>query len=212
VAVPEHRRAEAAAMAGSLGRDAIERFPFAAGTGPVTTDVTEALLARTWQPALSVIGADGLPPTTLAGNVLRPYTALKLSFRLPPTADAGAVKQELVATLLDDPPYGADVAFDRSEAADGWSAPPLAPWLAEAVTAASEAEFGPPPGFMGEGGSIPFMGMLGQRFPQAQFVITGVLGPGSNAHGPNEFLHLPTAERLTRCLARLLDAHANRTA
>jgi acetylornithine deacetylase/succinyl-diaminopimelate desuccinylase-like protein len=211
VEIPEHRRAEAAAMAQALGREAIDRFPFVDGAGPVVTDVTEALLARTWRPALSVVGADGLPPTAVAGNVLRPATSLKLSFRLPPTADADAARDELRRRLLADPPYGARVAFERSEAAGGWNAPALAPWLAAALEAASKAEFGSSVASMGEGGSIPFMGMLGQRFPAAQFVITGVLGPGTNAHGPNEYLHLPTAERLTAALVRLLDAHANRT-
>jgi acetylornithine deacetylase/succinyl-diaminopimelate desuccinylase-like protein len=160
---------------------------------------------------MSVIGADGLPATAAAGNVLRPSTSLKLSFRLPPTADAEAVRTELRQQLLADPPYGARVSFERSEAADGWDAPALVPWLAEALEASSRAEFGTSMASMGEGGSIPFMGMLGQRFPAAQFVVTGVLGPGTNAHGPNEYLHLPTAERLTGCLVRLLDAHANRT-
>jgi acetylornithine deacetylase/succinyl-diaminopimelate desuccinylase-like protein len=209
VEVPEHRRAEAAAMVEALGPDALEGFPFVAGARPVTSDVTEALLNRTWRPALSIVGADGLPPTNLAGNVLRPSTSLKLSFRLPPTADSHVVQAQLRHVLLADPPYGARVSFERSEAADGWDAPALRPWLADALDEASQASFGRPVGFMGEGGSIPFMGMLGRRFPQAQFVVTGVLGPGSNAHGPNEFLHLRTAERLTRCLAHLLDAHAH---
>ena len=210
VEIPEHRRQEAAAMAAALGEGALERFPYVPGGRAVTADLTEALLNRTWRPAMSVIGADGLPATNLAGNVLRPSTSLKLSFRLPPTVDARAVQAQLRDVVLADPPYGAKLTFERSEAADGWDAPSLAPWLGEALESASQSEFGRPVAFMGEGGSIPFMGMLGQRFPQAQFVITGVLGPGSNAHGPNEFLHLPTAERLTRCLVHLLAAHANR--
>lgn len=210
VEIPEHRRQEAATMAAALGEGALERFPYVPGGRAVTADLTEALLNRTWRPAMSVIGADGLPPTNLAGNVLRPSTSLKLSFRLPPTVDAGAVQAQLREVVLSDPPYGAKASFERSEAADGWNAPSLAPWLGEALESASRSEFGRSVAFMGEGGSIPFMGMLGQRFPQAQFVVTGVLGPGSNAHGPNEFLHLPTAERLTRCLVHLLAAHANR--
>ena len=198
-------------MVAALGSAAVEGFPFVPGAGPTTADPVEALLNRTWRPTLSVVGADGLPPTASAGNVLRPSTSLKLSFRLPPTADAAAVQAQLREVVLADPPYGARVTFDRSEAADGWNAPPLQPWLSDALERASQAEFGRPVRFMAEGGSIPFMGMLGRRFPEAQFVITGVLGPGSNAHGPNEFLHLPTAERLTRCLVHLLDAHARRS-
>ena len=63
---------------------------------------------------------------------------------------------------------------------------------------------------MGEGGTIPFMAMLGRRFPDAQFLITGVLGPRSNAHGPNEFLHIEYAKRLTACVAEIIAAHAAR--
>jgi acetylornithine deacetylase/succinyl-diaminopimelate desuccinylase-like protein len=62
--------------------------------------------------------------------------------------------------------------------------------------------------WMGEGGTIPFMAMLGQKYPQAQFLITGVLGPHSNAHGPNEFLHLGYAKKLTACVADVLAAQA----
>ena len=61
--------------------------------------------------------------------------------------------------------------------------------------------------YMGEGGTIPFMGMLGEKFPGAQFMITGVLGPHSNAHGPNEFLHIPTGKRVTAAVARVIADH-----
>jgi acetylornithine deacetylase/succinyl-diaminopimelate desuccinylase-like protein len=171
-------------------------------------DGADALLARTWRPALSYTGIDGLPPTGRAGNVLRPATALKLSLRLPPTADPVAVQAAVRATLEADPPSGATVTFDRSETAPGWDAPDLAPWLRRAVDDGSRAAFARPALLMGEGGTIPFMGMLGQRFPEAQFLVTGVLGPGSNAHGPNEFLHLGYAQGLTTVVARVLAAHA----
>ena len=86
----------------------------------------------------------------------------------------------------------------------------FAPWLVDALDAASTATFGEPSRKFGEGGTIPFMGMLGERFPDAQFVITGVIGPDGNAHGPNEYLHIPTARRITGAVALLLDAHARR--
>ena len=168
------------------------------------------MLARTWRAALSIIGGDGLPPVATAGNVLRPSTTLKLSLRIPPTADPAAVAEELRATLLADPPYGASVSVTQSSSGPGWNAPPLAPWLEAGLDAASVAAFGEPARLFGEGGSIPFMGMLGERFPDAQFVITGVLGPDANAHGPNEYLHLPTARRITLAIAELLHAHARR--
>ena len=211
VVIPDQRVAEARAMATAVASGVGDRFPFVPGAGPMVDDGAEALLARTWRPTVSYIGADGLPPTGQAGNVLRPWTAVKLSMRLPPTADSLVVQQALRSCLEADPPYGASVGFDRSEAAPGWNAPDLAPWLREAIDGASLGELGRPAQLMGEGGTIPFMGMLGQRFPRAQFVVTGVLGPESNAHGPNEFLHVAYAERLTAVMARVLDAQAAAT-
>jgi acetylornithine deacetylase/succinyl-diaminopimelate desuccinylase-like protein len=153
---------------------------------------------------------DGIPAGSQAGNVLRPFTSAVMSFRLPPNVDPDAAGAAIGAALEADPPHGAEVHWDVRDAAAGWDAPPTAPWLATALDAASEAEFGHPAGGMGEGGSIPFMAMLGHRFPDAQFVVTGVLGPGTNAHGPNEYLHLETGRRVTAAVAHVLDAHARR--
>ncbi|MGA1075701.1 MAG: M20/M25/M40 family metallo-hydrolase [Ilumatobacteraceae bacterium] len=207
--VPAERVAEAMATAMEIGPIA-DHYPFVPGASPTSSDGGEQLLARTWRAALSVIGADGLPPTARAGNVLRPSTTLKLSLRIPPTADPEAVAAELSETLTVDPPYGARVSVDHLEHAPGWNAPATSPWLAAALDDASTASFGLGARYFGEGGSIPFMGMLGERFPDAQFVITGVLLPDANAHGPNEYLHLPTARRLTECVARILADHAVR--
>ena len=173
-------------------------------------DPTEQLLAHSWRPTLSVIGAAGIPDVAIAGNVLRPFTSLKLSFRLPPTCDADAAAMALRALLTSDPPYGARVSVNRFHCAAGWNAPPFEPWLGEALATASREYFGHPARAFGEGGTIPFMGMLGKMFPAAQFVITGVLGPGSNAHGPNEFLDLVAARKITGCLARIMTEHAHR--
>lgn len=209
VEIPEGRLAEASATAAEIGAIA-DHYPFVDGAGPTTDDPAEQLLARTWKTTLSVVGADGLPPTSRAGNVLRPSTSLKLSFRLPPTADPAAAHAAITAALEADPPYGARVSFHDADSAPGWNAPATAPWLDDALAAASSASFGAPARTFGEGGSIPFMGMLGEKFPDAQFVITGVLGPDANAHGPNEYLHVPTARRLTMAIAHVLDAHARR--
>ncbi len=209
--IPEARRHQAAVAAEALGDGVWAKFPFVDGMQPATPDLTELVLNRTWRPALSITGVDGLPGLDQAGNVLRPGTALKLSLRLAPTADAARASERLRELLEADPPSGARVRFEPDEPGGGWDAPPLAPWLESAIDAASRAHFGRPAVFMGEGGSIPFMGMLGEKFPDAQFLITGVLGPGSNAHGPNEFLHLPTGKRVTACVAQILDLHARRT-
>lgn len=209
VEIPADRVAQARQTGAEIGRIG-DHYPFVDGAGPTTDDPAEQLLARTWRAALSVVGAEGLPPVARAGNVLRPSTSLKLSLRVPPTADAEAALAELVATVTADPPYGARITVGGLESGPGWNAPPLAPWLEQAIDDASTRAFGQPARLFGEGGSIPFMGMLGERFPDAQFVITGVLGPDANAHGPNEYLHLPTARKLTLAVGDLLDAHARR--
>lgn len=208
--IPAERAAQAESAAGVLGASVYAKFPLVAGMQPLSRDPTELLLNNAWRPALSVTGAAGFPPPDNAGNVLRPRTVLKLSLRLPPSCDATAATNHLKELLERDPPYGARVCFEPEPPAPGWNAPPLAPWYADAVQRASQAYFGQPAVFTGEGVTIPFMGMLGAKFPAAQFLIAGVLGPQSNAHGPNEFLHLPAVKKLTCCVADVLGAHAAR--
>ena len=208
--IPGERKAQAARAAEILGGTVLNKFPFAGDTRPMVADHTEAVLNRTWRPALSVIGADGLPSIANAGNVLRPQTSLKLSLRLPPTVDGASATAHLKRLLEADVPHGATVEFEPDQAATGWNAPPTAPWLARVLEDASKTFYGKPAAAMGEGGTIPFMAMLGKHFPDAQFLITGVLGPHSNAHGPNEFLHIPYAKKLTACVAQALAAHAER--
>ncbi|MBI3637242.1 MAG: M20/M25/M40 family metallo-hydrolase, partial [Candidatus Rokubacteria bacterium] len=211
VEIPPDRLAQARAVAAALGREIHEKFPFVPGLRPVATDSLELLLNNTWRPALAITGVDGIPPLADAGNVLRPLTSLKLSLRLPPTADAKAAVERLGDVLTADPPYGARVTF-TGDGGTGWNAPPMSDWLLASIDGASQAYFGKPAMFEGTGGSIPFMAMLGARFPRAQFLVTGVLGPGSNAHGPNEFLHVPTGVRVTACVARVLADHHRATA
>ncbi|MBS0383884.1 MAG: M20/M25/M40 family metallo-hydrolase [Proteobacteria bacterium] len=208
--IPAGRIAQAKAAAQALGDQVYAKFPFVKGMNPANDDLVELVLNRTWRPALSVVGLDGAPQPANAGNVLRPFTAAKLSMRLPPTVDAEQAARRMSKILTDDPPYGARVSFQVEEPGTGWNAPETAPWLASALEDASHASWGQPMAMMGEGGSIPFMAMLGAKFPQAQFVVTGVLGPNSNAHGPNEFLHLPTGKRVTETVARVLAAHHER--
>jgi acetylornithine deacetylase/succinyl-diaminopimelate desuccinylase-like protein len=208
--IPEERGTQARAAADIMGELVIRKYPFAGGTRPMVAGRAEAVLNRTWRPALSVVGADGLPSIADAGNVLRPRTLLKLSLRIPPTLDGERATNDLKRLLEADPPHGATVRFEPDQGATGWNAPPTAPWLAAALEAASKAHYGQPAAAMGEGGTIPFMAMLGKHFPDAQFLITGVLGPHSNAHGPNEFLHVPYAKKLTACVADVIAAHAIR--
>ena len=208
--IPVERVEQAGVAAAVMGDIVFGKYPFTAGTTPMVGDPAEALLNRTWRPALSVVGADGLPAIAHAGNVLRPSTSLKLSLRLPPTLNAERATHEMKALLESDSPHGASVRFDADQSATGWNAPPTERWLADAMQRSSQAFYGKPVAAMGEGGTIPFMAMLGTQFPDAQFLITGVLGPHSNAHGPNEFLHLPYAKKLTACVADIIAAHAAR--
>jgi acetylornithine deacetylase/succinyl-diaminopimelate desuccinylase-like protein len=214
--LPTDRLAQVQAAAAMLGDALWQRFPWACGadggsTLPTTTDPVEALLNRTWRPTLSVTGVDGFPDMKNAGNVLRPYTAFKLSLRLPPLVDGHQASLHLKTLLEDNAPYNAKVTFHpdgRAGAlgANGWNAPSLAPWLEAALNTASLAQFGAPVGYIGQGGTIPLMSMLQQGFPAAQMMVCGVLGPKSNAHGPNEFLHVPYAKRLTAAVAQVIAA------
>ena len=207
VEVPADRLQQAGTVAQVLGSEVYDKFPLAAGLKPMADDLTELVLNRTWRPALSVTGVDGIPPLASAGNVLRPYTSLKISLRLPPTLDGKVAGDLLKGVLERDAPNGAQVTLDLEKASSGWNAPAMAPWLERAIDMASQEFFGRPAMYMGEGGTIPFMGMLGEKFPGAQFMITGVLGPHSNAHGPNEFLHIPMGKRVTASVARVLAEH-----
>ncbi len=205
--IPPERLQQAKTAARVLDKDVYDKFPFVDGMTPALSDLTELVLNRTWRPALSVTGVDGIPALGSAGNVLRPYTAVKVSMRLPPTTDGKKGGEALKAALIANPPYGAKVTFDLEKTASGWNAPALSPWLSAAIDEASQSAFGKPPMYMGEGGTIPFMGMLGEKFPRAQFMITGVLGPQSNAHGPNEFLHIPTGKKVTAAVAAVVAKH-----
>ena len=218
--VPADRLAQAQATAAILGEEVYRRFPWAhydcGGSTtfalPTTTDPVQALLKRTWEPTLSVTGAEGFPALQDAGNVLRPYTAFKLSLRLPPLVDAGQAVQELKALLEDNAPYQAKVTFQGGGGATGWNAPATTPWFEKALNEASQAHFGAPCGYIGQGGTIPLMNMLSEGFPTAQMMVCGVLGPKSNAHGPNEFLHVPYAKRLTASVAHVMAAMAQQGA
>ncbi len=205
--IPLERIDQAKLAAQILGATVIDKYPFKDAMQPMVSDRAEALLNRTWRPALSITGADGMPSIANAGNVLRPQTSLKLSLRLPPTIDGEQASHALKRLLVTDPPYGATVCLADERGTTGWNAPPTAAWLNQAIDAASSHFYDKPSAAMGEGGTIPFMAMLGKHFPEAQFLITGVLGPHANAHGPNEFLHVPYAKKLTACVAFVLAAH-----
>ncbi len=208
VQIPPDRAEQARDAAKILGDEVFTKLPFTAKTKPMAPDVTEMILNRTWRPQLAITGMDGYPHPLDGGNVLLPYSTAKLSLRLPPTCDAVKATAAVKRVLESSAPYNATISFEAEDGQDGWNAPTLSTWLKSSLDNASKANFGRPVAFMGEGGSIPFMAMLGAKFPKTQFVVTGVLGPHSNAHGPNEFLDIPTAKKVTGCIAQVLADHA----
>lgn len=207
VEIPQQRLDQAAKAAEVLGDSLFEEIPFVKNAQPDTNDVAELILRRTWKPALSITGCDGMPTTENAGNVTLPKLSVKFSLRIPPTLDPELASAILKKTIEENPPYQAKITFDVEKSSAGWNAPAEQKWLVDAANKASQTYFGKDAVYVGEGGSIPFMGMLGKKFPKAQFIITGLLGPGSNAHGPNEFLHIPTGKKLTACVAQLIADH-----
>lgn len=207
VEIPEQRIKQAEQAADILGHQVYEAYAFAPGVKPVSESLAELVLNRSWRPSLAVTGADGLPKIADAGNTLHAFTSLKLALRVPPTCDIKQAAQALKQTLEYNPPYNANVSFSLDPAGAGWHAPELQPWLAKACDDASLAFYQKPAAYLGEGGSIPFMSMLAAKFPAAQFMVVGVLGPHANAHGPNEFLHIPMAKKLTCCIAQVIAEH-----
>lgn len=212
VDVPARRMDEVRVAADILGEAIINDIPWAQHSDgskvqPMAQDPLNALLGKTWHSTLSITGVDGIPALGDAGNVLRPYSALKLSFRLPPLADASVVSKQLETLLMQDAPYHAKVTFQAEQSGSGWSLPDYPQWLDAALQQASQDFYGKPCAFLGEGGSIPLINMLQTTFPEAQMLVCGVLGPNSNAHGPNEFLHIPYAKNLTACIAQVLAKH-----
>jgi acetylornithine deacetylase/succinyl-diaminopimelate desuccinylase-like protein len=205
--IPAERVEQAKEAARVLDTAVFDKFPLVAGLKPMADELNELVHNRTLRPALSVTGVDGMPPLSSAGNVLRPFTSVKLSLRLPPTLDGKKAGELLKQTLEANPPNNAKVTLELEKASTGWNAPAMSSWLSQAIDTASQEFFGQPAMYMGEGGTIPFMGMLGEKFPGAQFMITGVLGPHSNAHGPNEFLHIPMGKRVTASVSRVIAEH-----
>ncbi len=205
--IPQERLTQATLAADVLKEKLYENLPMVENVKPISTNVADLILNRTWRAALSVTGANGLPALTDAGNVTLPQITLKLSMRVPPSCDIKIATQALKKALESDSPFNAHVQFEVDDSGAGWDSPTETSWLTNAANNASNLFFKKDAMYMGEGGSIPFMGMLGKKFPEAQFVITGLLGPGSNAHGPNEFLHIPTGKKLTACVAQIIAEH-----
>lgn len=205
--IPKQRLEQVKSTAAVLKDRIRDTFSLVDGVQTVSNDPVQLLLDNTWKPTLSVVGQEGMPAINKAGNVMRAYTALKLSFRLPPNLDCAVAQEVIYTALTSNAPYNAKVTVEFDHGGNGWDAPALASWLRQASDEASQLFYGEDTQYFGLGASIPFMSMLGEQYPKAQFLITGVLGPKSNAHGPNEFLHIPYARKLTASVAYILARH-----
>jgi acetylornithine deacetylase/succinyl-diaminopimelate desuccinylase-like protein len=208
--IPKFVKAGASNTAEILGTVQAHGLPFADGVKPLKEEVRDQLISNTYRPALEIIGIEGLPDIQNAGNVLRDKIEVALSFRLPPEVDPQTAANAVIEELKKNPPFDAQVRVETDSLASGWAAPQSQDWLNHAFRVSSNMYFGNTHQVMGEGGTIPFMAMLGQKYPKSQFMVTGVLGPESNAHGPNEFLDLPTAYKVTGALAGVLQSHGRR--
>ncbi len=205
--IPAERVDAAASVAREFGDIVTRTLPTLEGVELMGANAQERVLRQTWHPTLSIVGMGGVPEPAIAGNVLRPSTTAVLSFRLPPSVDAAVAQGAVAEVLTVDVPSSAKVTLSSWNLGSGWVAPPLAPWLATALDDASQQAFGHAPGFTGEGGSIPFLASLARRYPDVQFVATGVLGPQSNAHAIDEMLDLPMAVGVTNSVVTVLAAY-----
>lgn len=207
VDIPKDQQVYIKDTAKVLGNIIHEEFPFVQGAEPVSEDLEELVTNRTWRPTVSYTGVDGMPSLERAGNVLRTHTSVKLSIRLPPTLEPKVMMQAVKKAVETNPPYNAQVEFVPEKGAQGWMAPKISQWVLDSCNNASHSFYNKQSCAFGEGGTIPLMGMLSRCFPGTQFIITGVLGPASNAHGPNEFLHLDMAKKLTMCISKIIGDH-----
>ncbi len=210
VSTPTIRLEQAREVGSILGKSVYNSLPWYRNAGPVCDDPVELILNHTWRPTMTVVGAEGLPPVGEAGPVLHPHLTYRLSFRVPPGVNVRVAAIHIKLSLEVNQPYGARVYFTLSEPEAGWNAPEMDDWLRRSVNRTSRAYWGNDPLYTGEGGTISFMKMLNDMLPDAQFLVTGVLGPESNAHGPNEFLHIPTVKRLTAAIASVIADHGAR--
>ena len=206
VEIGEDVQDKAKALAEVVGGSIWEQFPTVDTLVPVASTTEEMIIAMNWEPTLCVIGVDGIPPVQVAGNVLRTNTDLKLSFRIPPGVDSEAVISIVKEILEDEPPFGAEVSFTPDSCADGFHAPPLQGKVRDAIHESSLSLTGLPPLATWTGGTIPFMAMMQRKYPEAMFLCTGASGPGNNAHGPDEKLHIPSSKRLTVVLSSTISA------
>ncbi len=189
--------------------DGMKDFPLLEGVKKQVEDPLDIFMTMNLKPSLSIIGADGIPPIESAGNVLRTNTDLKISIRTPPGIDATLVSEKVQELLESNPPSGAHVTAEMTEVADGFLSPKLPDSVSSDLEEACKKFYGNPFMDLYIGGTIPVMAMLQARYSDSKFIITGAGGPGGNAHGPDEKLHIPTAKKVTKCMSSVVKSIAD---
>ena len=208
--LPAYARPEAERMVALSGEAMCKKYKMEEGVKYCSQDnLVEMYLNNTWRANLSVTGAGGLPDYNRAGNVVRPQTTLRLSYRLPPNMDchkaAAIVKQKLTT----DVPHDCIVEIKGDHNGNGWCMKDPEPWFHDVINNASKNFYDREYGSYGMGGSIPFLSQLGGLYPNTFIVALGLLGPQSNAHAPNESVNLTYAKKLTMCMSHILVDVAN---
>lgn len=208
VQIPKERDTQMDEMIKILGdKKILESIPWYQNTQPLEKDIKNTVVRNTWKPTLTITGCDGIPDIEHAGNVIRPYTELCLSFRLPPLIDSAKAGQLIKAELEKDPPFNAKVEANIINTGDGWSLSSFSERLRNILNIASQRFFLKDMGFFGEGGSVPFVQFFNNMYPKADFAVLGVNGPFSNIHGPDENLNLDFCQRLIMCLTFLVSEY-----
>jgi len=210
VEIPPYRLEDAQKLADYAKEKAVtDLVKLLPNVKPLTEDYKEIILNNTWRPTVVVTGMTGFPAAEGAGNVLRAKTKAKISIRLPPTFDHKESEKIIADILTKDPPYNSKITVKIINSGNGWAAKDLHPALKKSFSASSQFLFGRDYFNCGEGGSIPFISELAELFPKCEILVTGVLGPGSNAHCLNECLNLDYTTKMIVALAHSIHDFCN---
>lgn len=205
VEIPESFRKEAEDIANLVGEELVNQYKFLDGCRAINHDnLPEVYLNTNWRPSLAITGASNMPDTSVAGNVVRNSTTLRVSIRLPPGLDSQEALAKATKMLTEDPPFGAKVELLDAMGGDGWQMKDLSEKTLTVLEDASKNFYGKGCGYYGIGGSIPFLKVLGDKFPSTEILALGVLGPESSAHAPNETLNLPYTKKFIGALSHTL--------
>ena len=163
-----------------------------------------SVINNTWKSTIVVTGMSGFPEAEIAGNVLRKSTSCRLSIRTPPTLSKEKAKKTIEKILTENIPYNAKVKVDFPALVDGWILKKLDSKINESFMKSSMFLFGSECYNLGSGITIPFVNMLNEKYKNCNMFVSGLLGPKSNAHSPNECLNIDYSIKLTVALAHLI--------